>query len=80
LDTAAKLLGVNPIHDLTENGLFGAHDASLASPLLWKTPKPRSHRSHQFSYASHPKSATSQRDRPSKPDGNIIFQDNQVYP
>jgi hypothetical protein len=70
LDTAAKLLGVNPIHDLTENRLFGAHDASLASRLLLKMTKPSSNRSHQFSCANHAKSTTSQRDRRSKPDGS----------
>jgi hypothetical protein len=35
--------------------------------------KPSSNRSHQFSYANHAKSTTSQRDRRSKPDGSALL-------
>jgi hypothetical protein len=72
LDTAAELFGMNPIHDLTENRLFGAHDASLASLLLRKMTKPSSNRSHQFASASPSQSTTSNRERLSKPDDSDI--------
>jgi hypothetical protein len=38
VDTTAKLFAMNPVHDLTENRLFGSHWASLALPVLQKTP------------------------------------------
>jgi hypothetical protein len=69
-NTAAKLFGMNPIQDFTENRLFGAHGASLASRLLRKMTKPSPNRSHQFSYANPSKSATSNRDSLSQPDEN----------
>jgi hypothetical protein len=63
---------MNPIHDLTENRLFGAHDASLASLLLRKMTKPSSNRSHQFASASPSQSTTSNRERLSKPDDSDL--------
>ena len=39
LDATAKLFGMNPFHDLTENRSFGTHSGSLALPLLQKNAK-----------------------------------------
>src|SRR5260370_14550599 len=39
LDTATKLLGVDPLHDLTENRLFGVHCGNVAPALLRKNAK-----------------------------------------
>jgi hypothetical protein len=45
MDTAAKLLGMNPIHDLRKNGLSDVHSESLALALLRKIAKWSSNRS-----------------------------------
>ncbi len=46
IDASAKLLGVNPLHDLRENRLCGAHFRILALSVLWKSAKQSRNRSH----------------------------------
>jgi hypothetical protein len=46
IDATAELLAVNPIHDLTENWLFGAHFRILALSMLGKNAKRRRNQSH----------------------------------
>ncbi len=46
VDATAKLFAMNPVHDLTENRLFGAHSASLALAVLRKNAKRSRNRSH----------------------------------
>jgi hypothetical protein len=52
LDAAAKLFGMNPLHDLSKNRFSGAHFDSLAWSLLAENRKRSSYRSHRFCRAT----------------------------
>jgi hypothetical protein len=53
LDAAAKLFGMNPLHDLSKNRFSGAHFDSLAWSLLEENRKQSSCRSHHFCGATY---------------------------
>jgi hypothetical protein len=59
---------MNPVHDLTENRLFGAHSASLALAVLRKNAKQSRNRSHRFYRATRSYCALSSKRLPSQPD------------
>jgi hypothetical protein len=72
VDTTAKLFAMNPVHDLTENRLFGAHWASLALPVLRKSAKRSQNRSHHFHCVTLSGHALSSKRHLSKPDDSDL--------
>src|ERR1022692_3967310 len=68
VDTTAKLFAMNPVHDLTENWLFGAHAASLAPPVLRKNHKRSRNQSHRSCCANRSYSNPSSKRRLPQPD------------
>jgi hypothetical protein len=52
VDTTAKWLAMNPIHDWTENRLGGAHFRILALSVPWKNAKRRRNQSHPICCAN----------------------------
>ncbi len=72
IDTAAKLLRVNPVGQLRKNRFSSGHGASLAWLVLGQMPKRTLNRSHHLLCASHLHLATYNRRHSPRPDGSDV--------